>query len=87
MSVQAHFCRSLKRIRLGPGRVGSIGIAARRLAGFCHSEPGIRQYTPHVFFQYRRDENGWPGRKAEPKLPANTRKSPLVPRGQLRVMC
>ncbi len=49
--IQEHFGRFLDNIELDSGRVGRIRSAAQRLAEFCHSDLGISQYAPHVFFQ------------------------------------
>ncbi len=51
VSIQGHFGRFLDNIELDNGRVRRIRSAAQRLAEFCHSDPEIGQYAPHVFFQ------------------------------------
>jgi hypothetical protein len=51
VSVQANFSRFLENIELDTGRVERIRSAAQRLDDFSRSDPGIRQYAPHVFFQ------------------------------------
>jgi hypothetical protein len=51
MTVQAHFSKFIQDVQLDNARVGRIRAAAVRLAEFCNSDAGIRQYAPHVFFQ------------------------------------
>jgi len=66
MTAQTHFSKFIQNIELDDARVERIQAAAGRLAVYCNSNTGIRQYAPYLFFQGSY-VNGTAVRPADPK--------------------